>query len=135
MSIRSITFFFTVLLIQSCSSEKRSSSNHSSVAYHRELLKQYAYCRCVVSALPQDSAMQNDISLSVLSDISEYDLTKFSIIDTIATAHALTITKTEIGDYGERRPVLASCMQFYKSKYLDSVVRTLDKAIVKVEIR
>ena len=82
-------------------------------------------------ALPKDSAIQNDISITAYHDISNYTQESYVLVRTVAKNFSDSIKPSVIRDHENKRGVLIDCMRFYQSNYLDSLVRTLDSKIVR----
>jgi hypothetical protein len=85
----------------------------------------------VAFALPKDSAIQNDISITAYHDISNYTQESYVLVRTVTKKFSDSIKPSVIGDHENKRGVLIDCMRFYQSNYLDSLVRTLDSKIVR----
>jgi PBP1b-binding outer membrane lipoprotein LpoB len=117
-------------LIGGCVSAK-TKSNTINIKEQRENLKGYAFCNCVAFALPKDSAIQNDISITAYHDISNYTQESYVLVRTVTKKFSDSIKPSVIGDHENKRGVLIDCMRFYQSNYLDSLVRTLDSKIVR----
>ena len=117
-------------LIGGCVSAK-TKSNTINIKEQRENLKGYAFCNCVYFALPKDSAIQNDISITVYHDITLYTQNAYNLVRKVAKNYSDSIKPSVIGDHENKRGVLIDCMRFHQSNYLDSLVRTLDSKIVR----
>lgn len=117
-------------LIGGCVSAK-TKSNTINIKEQRQNLKGYAFCNCVAFALPKDSAIQNDISITAYHDISNYTQESYVLVRTVAKNFSDSIKPSVIGDHENKRGVLIDCMRFHQSNYLDSLVRTLDSTIVR----
>lgn len=52
-------------------------------------------------------------------------------LDSIATTFVNSIQPTQIADYGNKKPLFMSCLEFYKSKELDKFVKKLAKETPK----
>lgn len=117
-------------LIGGCVSVK-TKSNTINIKEQRENLKGYAFCNCVAFALPKDSAIQNDISITAYHDITLYTQDAYNLVRTVAKNYSDSIKPSLIADHENKRPVLQDCLLFHQSKYLDSLVRSLDSKIVR----
>ena len=109
----------------------RDTSSMLSLRDQRRALKDYAFCNCVSYALEKDSSIQNDISITVYHDISNYTKDAYDLIKDVAKSASDSIKPSVIFDHENKRGVLKSCLLFQRSKYLDSIVLSLDSKIVK----
>lgn len=113
-----------------CVSVKTTSSSLN-IREQMLRLKGYAFCNCVSFALSKDSSIQNDISIAAYHDITNYTKESYDLVRSIAKSVSDSIKPSVIGDHDNKRGVLIDCMLFHQSKYLDSLVRSLDSKIVK----
>lgn len=125
-----IILFFLVTPTVGCISSRDTGSVFSR-REQRQALKDYAFCNCVSFALEKDSSIQNDISITAYHDISNYTKDAYDLIKTIAKSASDSIKPSVIADHEKQRGVLIDCLLFQRSKYLDSIVRSLDSKIVK----
>ncbi|MET4142351.1 T6SS amidase immunity protein Tai4 family protein [Pedobacter sp. UYP1] len=98
----------------------------------RGWVKDYALCECISLVGKNDTTFKNDISPGIYIDISSYGHGQKNIykdIDSLARKVYSEITPSQIADYGGRKAYTASCIDFYHSKSLDSLVRTYDDEI------
>lgn len=99
----------------------------TSLSERRQWLKEYALCRCFWMIAKQDTAIQNDISQAIYIDITGYyntgDNNIYKAIDSLASIAVNSIEPTQIADYEGRKPYMKSCIEFSKSKALDSLIR------------
>lgn len=120
MRTKTITYllaaFFIVILI-SCRSSKTDAT--------KDLIKEYALCKCIQFAMPNDSSVKNDLSPSVYREMMLYSYSELSFIDSLARKAAFSIAPSPIQDLQGRRSVLMSCISFYKGRQLDSVVSSI----------
>jgi len=110
--IVSFTFF-----IASCSSKKNINEEQVQIA------KDYVFCKCYYSQLDSitlKNVYSIDLSLGYYFDV--YEGNPF-YLDSIAKDYAFKIEKTQILDLGNRIPLMADCLKFYRSKKLDSLIR------------
>lgn len=103
----------------------------SKLKENRTLLKEYAFCKCLEHASKDSSFFQDDISISVYREIASYNDTAFVNIDSLAKEAAFQIKPSQIADHENRKAILSDCFLFYKSKKLDSAVKSLDKEFFK----
>jgi hypothetical protein len=119
-----ISVFLLELFISGCGSTSKLSEN-------RTLLKEYAYCKCFEYSSNDTTFFRTDISLMVYKEIAHYDLKAFQIIDSLSKKAASEIKPSQIADYENKKAILSDCFLFFKSKSLDSVIRSLDKLSLK----
>ena len=112
--------FITTLLLIGCASSSKFAAN-------RTLLKEYAYCRCFQYASNDTVFLKNDISLSVYRDIANYNFIAYNKIDSLSRLVALGIKPSQIADYQNKKAISFDCFLFYKSKRLNSLIKSLDK--------
>lgn len=119
-----VMLFWVLLLITGCRTSKYSES--------RNFLKQYAFCRCLAFAY-EDSVYfrKNDISEWVYRDIARYNGNVYDRIDSLSRIKARSIRPSIIADYEGKKAILLSCFEYYHSKILDSLVKTMDDQITK----
>lgn len=101
----------------------------SKLKQNRQLLKEYAYCRCFQYASGDTAYFINDVSLSVYFDIANYDFNAYDKMDSLSRMTVAEFRPSEIFDYQNKKAVFLNCFNFYKSKRLDSLIRSLDKAV------
>jgi len=116
-------FLFSVVLLEGCTSSR--------VTENRTLLKEYAYCKCFQNASGDTSYFVQDVSLSIYFDIANYNFSAYDKIDSLSRASVIEIKPIEIADYQNKKAIFFNCFNFYKSKQLDSIVKTLDKKITR----
>lgn len=112
--------FFSSLLLIGCTS-------NSKLAENRGFLKEYAYCRCFQYASNDSAFLKNDISLSVYRDIANYNFIAYNKIDSLSRIVASEIKPSQIADYQNKKAISFDCFLFYKSKRLNSLIKSLDK--------
>lgn len=112
--------FFILFLLLGCASNSKFSEN-------RTLLKEYAYCKCFEYATKDTVFFKNDISLSVYKDIAHYYPDAYKKVDSLAKLEASEIMPSLIADYQNKKAIFSDCFLFFKSKKLDSLVKSLDK--------
>jgi hypothetical protein len=123
LNLLSLFFIFSLC---SCS----PSSKSIETVEKREFLKQYALCKCLVFAIPNDTFLSKDLSLNVYKEIANYSDNVYSSVDSIIVLKVKRIETSTIYDYSNRKAILKFCINdFYKSPYLDSLVKKYDKFI------
>ncbi len=122
MKFSSLTTFIIVIIFTSCTSSSKLKES-------RQLLKEYAYCKCFQYATGDTAFFINDVSLSVYFDIANYDFNAYIKVDSLSKSVVAAFNPFEIADYKGKKAVFLNCFNFYKSKQLDSVVKKLDNEI------
>lgn len=117
-----IAFSISIFLI--------SCSGSSKVTENRNLLKEYAYCKCLNFAIADSSFFKDDLSLSIYREIANYNPEVYDLIDSLAKKAAYEIKPSEISDHNGKKAILIGCFSFYKSQTLDSIIRLMDKKIL-----
>lgn len=139
MALRILIFLFSLSTI-GCGSiykvqHKKNSSEEKSlvdtVIHQRQLMKDYALCRCILNAYSGDDSLRADISTSFYNELLLYAYSAQLQIDSIAKNFANSILPSKYPDYQNKRAVIYFCTEFYKSRELDSVIRTMDSLIMK----
>lgn len=122
--IKSILFFTIIsFLIYGCNANKKLKET-------RSVLKQYAYCRCVEFASGDSSFFRSDVSVGIYADISQHSRSSLQNVDDLAKYFASTIKPSIIADHGNKKAILFNCFEFYESKRLDSLIKTLDREFI-----
>lgn len=96
----------------------------------RALLRDYALCSCILNG-SGDSSVNKDYSRSLYADQSLYAESALLFIDSVATEYAGSIKPAKYDAYKDRKAVIYFCTEFYNSRALDSLIRTLDSTIYK----
>ena len=118
-----LMFFYSV----SCISLRK---NTNTIIENRELLKQYALCKCLIYSFPNDSLIRSDLSMSIYRDISNYSFIVYDEIDSITKQKVINFPPPIINDYLGKKLSLMLCINgYYKSYYLDSLVKKYDTFI------
>lgn len=120
---------FTCLLLYTGGCKVSKKQGEASVFKEkRQWVKEYALCSCLSLISKQDRALQNDISKTVYVEITDYDRSGtrniYKAIDSLAYKTFLSIEPSQIADYEGRKPYMKSCIEFSKSKQLDSLIRS-----------
>lgn len=116
---RLLSILFLVLLI-SC---KTSVPSKDKAFEKRDLLREYAVCRCMFLAYGKDSInlKKIDASPSVYLDITGYDMYKVSKIDSIVDSFVKKITPLQHEDYSGKSAIFLNCMELYYSKEIRKI--------------
>lgn len=125
-----------LLLFLSCKASTIKQFNQSKVDHSNtqsnqiQWIKDYIFCECFNSRLNMETKakiFKIDYSQGMLWDISNGSI---SFMDSIAHSFSETIRKSQIEDYGNKIPLTANCLEFHRSKKLDSIVRKHYKEFV-----
>lgn len=116
---------------------KHGKSKNYSIKQQHELLKQLALCSCIKYAFSNDDSIKRDLSFTVYRQITSYkDKKVYRVIDSAAKKAVEIIEPGEVADYDTgKRAIMLNCINYYYSKRLDSLVRSLDKYIDKEELK
>lgn len=96
----------------------------------RQWMKEYALCKCITQ-LSTDTLLKKDISMGIYFNITDYGSDKiYNAVDSAAKQAVSQINPSQIADYGGKKPYMLSCIEFSKSKKLDSLIRTYDSDLV-----
>lgn len=104
-----------------------SCKTPSSLIEDRASLKEYAYCKCVEHSVKDTTFTNNDISLFVYRETSNYPMYVFDSIDVVARMAAEKIKPSIIEDYNGKRALMKDCFRFANSKELEAIIIKKDK--------
>ncbi|PWG81173.1 hypothetical protein DDR33_07230 [Pararcticibacter amylolyticus] len=126
--MKKICFIMTLIgVLLSAGGCKVKRPGKASLSERRKWLKEYALCRCFWMIAKQDTAIQNDISQAIYVELTDYSSTDksniYNAIDSLASIAVNSIEPTHIADYEGKKPYMKSCIEFSKSKALDSLIR------------
>ena len=121
--MKTIGCFISATIVLGCTSTR--------VTENRQLLKEYAYCKCYQFATGDTTFFTKDVSVSVYFDLANYNFEAYSKIDSLTKEAITSFRPFEVPDYENKKAVFWNCFQFYKSKQLGSTVIKLDKEIRK----
>lgn len=127
-NIKVITLI-TILSLNSCLGQK-SIINNMAIS-QRELLKEYFLCICITEGFEDKKIDEDDISQSVYFDILRYNPEALQKVKDYAKSYIETIAPSPIEDLGNRKAIIASCIEKYKSKDLDNFIKQLDRYLLK----
>jgi hypothetical protein len=95
----------------------------SAIFKERAMLKNYAFCRCIVQQAPNDSLLRHDGSLGGYVEIGSYNEKAYSTIDSF-------VSKQKFEKYRSKNKVplsLMKCLDLYNSKELMNLILACDK--------
>lgn len=118
-----VLFVTIISVLISCKSSVPSLDNN------RQLLKEFAYCKCIENANLDSTVFQNDVSISIYKEISNYNSEVFTEIESAAMKFAKNIKPPMLSDYKNKKTIFLDCFVFYKSKSLDSLVKRMDAKV------
>jgi len=93
----------------------------------RELLKEYFLCVCITEDFKDRQISELDISQGVYFDILRYSPKAFQEVKDYAKKFVETIESSPIVDLGNKRAIISSCIEKYKSKEVDKFIKSMDK--------
>lgn len=122
--INTLLIFFVSVTIISCNSSKKG---YTSAKERKIWLKDLSICNCIYYAYNKDSLFNKDISFSILTEISDQPYEFYRMLDTLALQKASSIRPSKIGDYDFKKAVLKECLEYGRSKRLNTVIDSLLK--------
>jgi len=92
-----------------------------------ETYRQYVLARCIYIAFGEEKVFSKDVSLSVYYGAgNEFGMTNHSRkLDSLALHKLNSITPTQVADYGEAKPILMRCIEYYESQELKTEIRKI----------
>lgn len=120
-----LTFLIFLIMI-SCSKKQEYSGDPLLVPKEDRInwIKDYAFVRCVSVQYGQDlnsELFSKDYSSSALVDISNM-YGKVDEVDSLAQEFISNYPVSPIKDYEEMRPIMMSCLAFWRSNQLDQYI-------------
>lgn len=106
-----------------------SRSTNSQKEDSKQYLKDFALCSCLYQA-NKDSILRRDLSYGVLQSLIS-DSYSDSAIDTINSAvgkFVENIKPAQIDDFNGSKANFMACMDFYRSKQLKEIIKSLQRA-------
>lgn len=97
----------------------------------RELLKEYFLCVCIAEGFKDKRISEDDISQAVYFDVLSYSPEAFQEVRDYAKKFVKTIEPSPIVDLGNKKAVISSCIEKYKSKELGKFIKSMDKYLLK----
>ena len=127
-------YVIVTLFICSCSARVNVTSHDSGsikgdkLKQQRELLRDYALCSCLRFGY-KNTEVYSDISTPILLNQILYSSFVSDLIKEKSKTYADNIKASEVADYNNKRPIIVSCMDYYKSSSLDSLIRSFDSEL------
>lgn len=119
----------SILSLTSCYGQYTTTDFKKNVV-QRELLKEYFLCVCITEGFKDKQVDEDDISQSVYFDILRYNPKAFQVVKDYARKFVETIEPSPIADLGNKRAIILSCIEKYKSKELDKFIMSMDKYLL-----
>ena len=129
LSCFSVLFLGFVSLTSCCG--QHTAADLKKTAVQRELLKEYFLCVCITEGFKDKQITEDDMSQAVYFDILSYSPEAFQEVKDYAKKFVETIKPSEIVDLGNKRAVILTCIEKYKSKELDKFIKSMDKHLLK----
>ena len=131
ISILLVGFAFCI----GCKSQAKPGNANLTTNSH-ELLKEYAFCTCLLHTHPDSSSLfAKDPSRGVLFEISDYPEQVLNVVDSFSKVAAARIAPSELPDHAGRKLAFFDCFKFYNSNELDSLVKSMDNKTVAYIIK
>lgn len=96
----------------------------------RELLKEYFLCACITQGFKDKQIGEDDISKAGYVDILRYSPEAFQEVENYAIRFIETIEPSPIEDLGNKKAIISKCIEKYKSKELDTFIKSMDKYLL-----
>lgn len=100
------------------------------IVVQRELLKEYFLCACIAEGFADKHIDESDISQAVYFDILRYSPKAFMEIKAYAKDFVKTIEPSPIEDLGYKKATLLNCIEKYKSREVNQLVKSMDKYLL-----
>ncbi len=108
-----------------------SAADLKKKATQRELLKEYYLCVCITEGFKDKHIAEDDISQSVYFEILNYSPEAFKEVKDSAKQFVETIKPSPIIDLNNKRAIIMSCIEKYRSKKTKKFIKSLDKYLLK----
>lgn len=125
-----ITLITIIIFLSFNSCVGQQSFLNNMAISQREQLKDYFLCVCITEGFKDKNINEDDISQSVYFDILRYDPEALQKVKDYAKSFVTTIDSSPIEDLGNRKAIIASCIEKYKSKDLDNFIKQLDRYLL-----
>lgn len=93
----------------------------------KELLKEYFLCACITEGFSDKQLGKDDISQAVYFDILRYGPEVLQEVKNHAKKFVDSIEPSPIVDFGNKKAIILSCIEKYKSKELDKFIKSMPK--------
>ena len=103
-------------------SERQSDSV---LLVQRALLKNYAFCKCLIEKFPKDSSLVKDGTLFAYLELGSYSNKAYDKVDSFV----YLVPMRKYFSKTHSRLDLMKCIDMYNSSELDSFIKTLDHYI------
>jgi hypothetical protein len=126
--MRIIYLAIILLVFASCTSTNNKQSNNLIEPERLQLMKDYAFCKCLEFSLGTEISQQInniDASKSVLYDIANLWGNAHIPLDSIAQIKSQAQPQGQIADHDSKKTIILDCLQFHRSEDLDAFVKTL----------
>lgn len=114
---KTLLFLSILMILLGCSEKKISKEQEG-------WIRDYSFCSCFEFSIGNEikqQIRQVDFSRAMLFDISDVGYV-YKIIDSLAMKESKKIKPTQIKDYKNKKPIIAKCLEFSRSKKIDSMI-------------
>lgn len=131
LSKRVVVSFIFFCLILSCVPASKTTAiqeplqESKEIVEQRQLLKEYALCDCIRYGY-KNTEVYEDVTVSLYNEAMLYSPYTLDTVSMLAKKIAESVPPLQHFDYNKKRPILGGCIEFFKSKMLDSLIRTYD---------
>ena len=122
---------FVAVLLTLCSCSSNQPAKVYSESEKKELriqwTKDYIFCMCLKYSYGDsiyNQISKIDMSAPMLMDIANI-YGNFRLLDKAAKEFVDSIPKTQIEDYGEKKPYISRCLDYRESQALDDYIRSM----------
>lgn len=120
----------SILFLTNCIGQHKAM-DLTKATVQRELLKEYFLCTCITESFKERNIGELDISQAVYFDILRYSPDAFQEVKNEAKKFAETIEPSPIVDLGNKKAIILSCIEKYKSKELDKFIKSMDRYMLE----
>ncbi len=122
MKLIKLKFIMLILFMYSCGTKPGFTSRKDIIEYR----KQYAFSDCFRKALDKKTRKKIDkidMSEGMLFDIGNLDINITKKIDSLVKIAIDNIKPSQIIDNGNRKPIIARCLDFSNSKEVKKIIK------------
>ena len=94
---------------------------NKTVAKQQQMLKDYFLCSCIDYGFKDDSLFFKDHTLTVYTEMLDYNYNDIQRIDHLAEKIASEIP---MSNYSGKRGIFGNCMDYYRSRKLDKLIKS-----------